>query len=92
MIGLRMQPRFRLVGCVFFGALRKKKNPLPLIKRDLGAPVVEGARDVDVSPSSCPADHGRTLLRARLHQVVQIRGQILLYRSLRGKADRTPGY
>lgn len=58
------------------------KTVLPFIKWDLGVPVVKGARDIDVLPSSCPADHSWTLLVASFHQVIQIWRQILLYWNL----------
>lgn len=48
----------------------KASAQIPFIQRDLAAPVVEGACDVNLFPSSSPADHGGSSLRTRLHHVI----------------------
>lgn len=55
-----------------------KLNFLPLIQRDLGGPVVEGASYVDLLSPTTPADDGGSRLRTSLHQVIQVRGEFFL--------------
>lgn len=48
----------------------KASAQIPFIQWDLAAPVVEGACDVNLFPSSSPADHGGSSLRTRLYHVI----------------------
>lgn len=57
-------------------------NPIPFIQGYLCAPVIKGSRYVDLLSPSSPTDDRGSSLRTGLNQIIQIRGEFLLSRSL----------
>lgn len=55
---------------------------LPLIERYLCAPIIKRTGDVNLLPTTGPADDGGSCLRASFYQVVQVRSELFFSRSL----------